>query len=392
MQSTKDNVLVSEKRADLYSHAQPIVEALMENIEGCIKLINLQGELEYLSPRGLCLLEIEDKTQVLGTKWSALWPKDLQNKIDDAVRLALSGQSSEFSAPCPTAKDNLKYWQVRVFPIYDNNKTLLGILSISTDKTAEKRLLTANQKLEQSEKEKVEKAKKLEKINKELGQFSHMAAHDLKTPLNNIASYASVLIDQIDKNQLTKGREFAQIIHEQITKMTKYVDDLLKFSSASQQKLHNSIVPIKVIIDNLAKQIIEASEKEVDFRCHDIPFSLVADEIKISSIFQNLIENAIKYSNQKVKVQIHYRFDVDNACHHFIVEDNGIGIHKKDFDKIFLPFRRGHSDIKGTGIGLAIVRNFVQLHGGEVWVESELDSYTKFHVTIVDFKIGDWTS
>ena len=123
---------------------------------------------------------------------------------------------------------------------------------------------------------------------------------------------------------------------------------------------------------------------KIKFEYKNIPDQIWADKIKVTHIFQNLIGNAVKYSkaNQDICIEFDCRHHSEEPFWIFSVTDNGIGIRKRDFKKVFLPFRRANDQKKGTGIGLALVKKMVELHYGTIWIESEINEYTRFLFTL----------
>ncbi len=219
---------------------------------------------------------------------------------------------------------------------------------------------------------------------KELEQFSKIATHDLKSPLQNISQILEILKIQ-DPNDET---DYLELLGECIQKMEQKIDSLssvLKFKSEIDGKSKESNDVLNVVNDviNAHKSLIEAKRVEVLLDVEE-RLEVNYSEIHLSSVIQNLFSNAIKYgSNNNPRIILKgWR---SNGSVYFSCEDNGIGIDlKNNRDHLFKLFKRFHTDeqIEGTGIGLNSVHSIVEEHGGKIDVESELGHGTKFIVKL----------
>ena len=226
---------------------------------------------------------------------------------------------------------------------------------------------------------------KLHTSNEELQTFAYVASHDLQEPLRTIAGFSELLAEVYKDKIDEEGKEYLDFILDATDRMKKLISDLLQFSRLSTAK--DFIVEIRVesifakAIENL-KTLIEENDAVIT---HDKFPILFVNESLLLQIFQNLISNSIKYkSNLPPKVHIHVnRIEKEWV---FGVEDNGIGIEEKYFDRIFIIFQRLHTTDKysGTGMGLAICKKIIEKYGGKIWVESEINRGSVFYFTIPD--------
>lgn len=228
----------------------------------------------------------------------------------------------------------------------------------------------------------------------EIEHFSIMTAHDLKTPLKNILSYSDILRDEIKGDEFDKEEliEFSQIIYKQTKKMIRFVDDIFEYSRAGTVDILIEEVDFHELLDNISEQVIsdyESDKEKINIMYNNTPKFLFLDNAKVSHILQNLIENSVKYSvDPIVNIQIDYKQIREHEFCIF-VKDDGPGIREEDIDKIFLPFRRGKSKKKGTGIGLAIVKKLIDILGGEIGVEKNSDHGATFYFVLSDIKLKD---
>lgn len=243
--------------------------------------------------------------------------------------------------------------------------------------------------LQTQQKELETKNSLLEKQNLEIKQFSYMAAHDLKTPLANIYSFAELLKDDHSESLSTESLEYINIIEEQIGKMIKMVSSLLEYGQAQNNKNFLRPVDLSTIINEEYK--IHPNKDLLEVKIKNLPPVLFVDKDKFIRIIRNLIDNAIKYRKGDKNFMIVEALNDSNSFHHIIVTDYGLGINKFDQDKVFMPFKRLSSQNSGVGMGLAIIQKFIESHGGKIWVESTPKVSTSFHFTIpkIEFKITE---
>jgi PAS domain S-box-containing protein len=235
-----------------------------------------------------------------------------------------------------------------------------------------------------------EKMKKLitelKRSNDELRQFAYITSHDLQEPLRTIASFTQ-LLERRYKNKLdSDADEFIDYIVEASIRMKQMILDLLEYSRLT--RVEKKCEPLKIedmlldIFDNLNLLIME---NKAQITYENLP-TVFADESQLFRVFQNLIENAIKFKKENEDPQIHIStyFDEKNKEHVFSVSDNGIGIEEQYFKRIFTLFQRLHTreEYEGTGIGLSISKRIIENHGGKMWVESEYGNGATFYFTI----------
>jgi signal transduction histidine kinase len=221
------------------------------------------------------------------------------------------------------------------------------------------------------------------KKNKELEQFIYIASHDLQEPLRTISSFTDLLRVQYHDELDVKAIKYLDFMTQSSKRMSSLISGLLDYSrigkSAEIESINCNDLLAEVVSDMTASIIKYDAEVEVQ----KLP-NIEGYKTEIRLLFQNLISNAIKFRKQHVapNVIISGKEDVDNF--RFEVKDNGIGIPKKNLISVFAIFQRLHGKTKfeGTGIGLAHCKKIIELHGGEIWVESREDVGTSFIFTL----------
>lgn len=234
------------------------------------------------------------------------------------------------------------------------------------------------QKLEAKREELVNE---LECTNKDLEDFAYTISHDLKAPLRGINSLASWLYtdyaDKIDAD----GQEHLSLIINRAQRMEKLISGVLQYSRIGRVK--ESVANVNLAVE--VPQIVDLinSDGSVKVVIGDNLPTVRGEPTRIIQVFQNLIGNAIKFMDKPDGcVTINSR-DVDDTWE-FTITDNGPGIASRYHDKIFQIFQTlaARDEFESTGVGLALVKKTVEIHGGKVWLESEIGAGSKFHFSI----------
>jgi chemotaxis family two-component system sensor kinase Cph1 len=224
---------------------------------------------------------------------------------------------------------------------------------------------------------------KLRRSNTELEQFAYSASHDMREPLRTIAGFLQLLEKRYRGRLDEKADEYIDFAVESAHRMGKLLDDLLEFSrlewKPGKMKPINCSVALEKAIYDLGTAIEESGTQIT----YDPLPTVVADESQITRVFQNLVANAIKFRG-KGKPRIHVSAEEKDNEWVFSVRDEGIGLDPKFAERIFVVFQRLHTkqDYPGTGMGLALCKKIVNLHGGRIWVESELGKGATFYFTL----------
>lgn len=224
----------------------------------------------------------------------------------------------------------------------------------------------------------------LRHANEELRQFVYTASHDLKEPLRSVISFSNLLEKRYSNILSGEGTEFLNFIVNGAKRMEKMITSLLQYSRIESQELQAEILDcmdiIKDVKDNLSTLI---AESETVLNYEELP-PVYGDRNQIIRLFQNLIQNAIKYSKSGIKPIIDIEHNLQEEHIRFSVRDNGIGMDQNEIKLIFLPFKQLNSSTKysGSGMGLNICKRIVDKHQGEIWVESESGFGSTFHFTL----------
>jgi len=232
-----------------------------------------------------------------------------------------------------------------------------------------------------AEEELKELANVLKVTNTDLMNFTHVISHDLKSPLNTIGGFANLLARRYKGKLDTEADEILDDIISGVNRMQELIKGLLEYSQAKMKKKQFKPIActavVKKAVSNL-EAVIEANNAHVT--CDVLP-TIMADSLQLISLFQNLIDNAIKYRQEAVP-RIHVSAEQKGNEWIFSIKDNGLGIDSNGSERIFGMFQRLSNDQSGTGIGLATCKEIVKRHGGRIWVESNPGKGSTFYFTI----------
>jgi PAS domain S-box-containing protein len=326
------------------------------NQGGAIVLLNVQAEKQFGYSRD----------ELVGQKVTNIIPEGFAERlVADALRSvedALAQQIGTGIELIGRRKDKSEFpIELMLGPLESAEGILVtaAVRDITTRKAAEANLL--------------EKVEELNRSNVELGQFAYIASHDLQEPLRMVASYTQLLSRRYRGKLDSDADEFIAFAVDGASRMQRLIQDLLTYSRvgtkgqdlldiSSEEALQQALLNLRGAITDSGAVVTHGPLPEV-----------LADEMQLIQLFQNLVGNAIKYQSSGIPtVHISAVANGDKKWN-FSVNDNGLGIDPQYFDKIFGMFQRLHKreEFAGTGIGLAICKKIVERHGGTISVESE---------------------
>jgi PAS domain S-box-containing protein len=225
--------------------------------------------------------------------------------------------------------------------------------------------------------------KELKRSNEELERFAYVASHDLQGPLRTIASYLQLFESKYKGHIDKQADEFINFSVSGAKRMQTLIHDLLNYSKITSKPKPFRKTNTKDLVNAVLQSLRSTIEtKHANVEVGELP-TIIAESSQLTQLFQNLIDNAMKFGNTESPV-VKINAIEQTAFWEFTVKDNGIGIRDEFKERIFEIFQRLHTDAEypGTGIGLAICKKIVNLHNGSIWVESKVGEGTTFHFTI----------
>jgi two-component system sensor kinase len=227
-------------------------------------------------------------------------------------------------------------------------------------------------------------ASALKASNQALEAFSYSVAHDLKAPIRAIEGFSRMLMGEHADKLDAEALRLLQVICTNTRIMSQLIEDLLGLSRMTLQPLRKT----DINLGDMARKIFEslkseAPERNLQLTVHDLP-TAYGDHSLLYQVMMNILGNAIKYTRDRETALIEVGGRIEGSEKIYYVKDNGIGFDGRYADKLYAPFQRLHGleEYDGTGIGLAIVHQIIQKHGGRVWAEGKVNEGATFYFAL----------
>ncbi len=358
---------------------------LLDKIGQSVVATDNEGKINYWN-QGASMIYGWEAEEVLGKNIMDVTPSDNDEHASEIMKAVGEGKNwkGEFKV---RRKDGTTFQAfVTNSPVYDQDGNFTGIIGISSDMTERKK---ADDELRELNNDLKKYTEELLQANKGLEQFSFIVSHNLRSPVANILGLADLIGDE-EYTQEVKNN-FLEAILDNVKRLDIVISDLnailqVKVEMDSKKEtvvLDNLLDSIKISIQNLIEK------EKVQITTHfDVPAIHTAQSY-LHSIFYNLIANSIKYRKPGVTPQIAIGSEIKEGTIVITFEDNGLGIDLvKKGEQVFGLYRRFHHHIEGKGMGLFLVKTQVELLGGKISIESEVDSGTKFTITFKEVTLN----
>ena len=312
--------------------------------------------------------------EVLGDPLATLFPESSREESMAYIKRTLSGEHWEVvEIPILSTDGSVRTVLWNSANIQDKDGKIMATIAQGTDiterKRIEKELRRSRNGLEQRVKKRTEE---LARKNTEMERFIYTVSHDLRTPLISVSGFLGLIKQDTEKGDLEHLNTDLRIANEAVTKMDKLLMETLELSRIGRVVNPPEDVPFGEIVEDALGQTSEKiKSKGVKVSVAQNLSVVHVDRMRIAEILVNLIENSIKYMGDQAhpKIEIGHRHDEEET---FFVRDNGVGIDLSQHEKVFGLFYRLDPKSKGTGVGLTIVKRIIEVHGGRIWIESEL--------------------
>jgi PAS domain S-box-containing protein len=360
---------------------------LVETSTFGLVISDLQGRISYANPAFVEMLGYTwEEIEAGKIRLTELTPAEFRERDAEAVReLEMTGSCTPYEKE-HTSSDG------RRVPVFVGKSVLersvdgeLVIASYLTDMTRLKQAQEALHRAYDDLEIRIrERTAELIRSNEELTRFAYVASHDLQEPLRMVASYVQLLELRYKDKLDAEANQFIEYAAEGANRMRGMIKGILEYSRVNTQPGPLKPTDCERVLSRAVQNlnfVIEDTNAEIT---HDPLPTVWADEVQLLLVFQNLIENGIKFRSEQRRPEIHIAAERKEDHWLFSVRDNGIGIEKDYYDHIFVIFKKLHGRHKyaGAGMGLAIVKRIIERHGGTIYVESQPDRGSTFYFTI----------
>jgi signal transduction histidine kinase len=330
--------------------AQEFAKQVVESSVDCVKVLDLEGRLEYMSPPGQRALEIDDIDQFLGRRWVDFWKKEDQPRAEAAVREAKAGGVGSFQGDCPTVKGIPKSWDVRITPSLDGKGKIERLIAVSRDISELKRAQTA-----------VLQAEKLAAT----GRMAATIAHEINNPLEAVTNFIYLA-------KTTEG------VPEEVCRHLEIADrELARVAQIAQQTLgfyRDNSKDKWVAVSELVRDVMMLYERKIRYKQleteidTDAGLKIYLKQGELKQALSNLIANAVDASREGGKLWLRAQTSRNwtnglEAGVRITLADNGSGMTPEVQRHIFVPFFTTKADV-GTGIGLWVTKSLIEKQGG----------------------------
>jgi len=380
--------ILEEKATELYDLTQKLIKSkdalsmlleeknnelsgLIQRIIDPYTLVDLEGNVIRYNAAADKLLGLAEAMST-NSKLNLLHlvRKEDRPRLAEAFNVMIrDGYVKDVTLMIHDAQGDSVHLQINAAVLYDNDKNPKAAQGIARDIT--------NLKLLEEQKDQL--LNQLVSRNDALNEYAHVVSHDLKGPLRGINTLMQ-LIQMQNKDALNEqSAEYFDMIGKSIRKMDNQISSILTYSKAGLMVEEKKEIDVKQLILDIRDQIMPTKQIDLVFAT-DMPV-VVSHRNQLEQVVHNLMSNAIKFSPEE-QARITWRCIERDESYEISIQDNGIGIEEKYFEKIFKIFQSLSVRQDSSGVGLAIVKKVVSALGGEVWLTSEYGTGTTFYFTI----------
>ncbi|MCD4773756.1 MAG: PAS domain S-box protein [Bacteroidales bacterium] len=368
---------IVEERTKELQHSEEKYRTMIENSNDMIWTLDKKGNFVYINKKSEYVSGYKINEKVGKAFIPIILEEDLE-MVEKIFQDTLSGNSNHYEVRIYSAtKEKIHTLSVNTTPIIKDGE-VTGTVSFGRDITESKQ---AEEKIQQQNLE-------LQDRNEELNDFAHTVAHDLKNPLGVIIGFSELLEEEFSNLSEEEIKDYIkQIVHDS-NRMNNIINDLILFSSLRKIEIKIEVINMSDVVSkaiNSLSQMIERSNAEITFP--DTFPSVLGYSSWVEQVWVNYISNAIKFGGKPLRIKLTADTgktnNVPEGMVRFCVRDNGLGISLENQTRLFKKFERlDQVQIKGSGLGLSIVRRLIKKLGGQVGVESEIGKGSLFYFTL----------
>ncbi len=357
--------------------------SIIENTQAGYFFIDAAGYFRNVNAAWLKLYKYDSAEDVIGRHFTVVQKIEDIEQSAEFVAGIMRGDSNysigEFSRKCHDG--TIEYHSFSASPVWHGGEAI-GIEGFILDTTARRRaeeeILRLNAELEERV---LQRTSELEAAIQELKDFAHIVSHDLKAPLRNINQLSHWLVEDYGQSFDAEGQKLIALLIGTANHMDNLINGILEYSRIGRVRNAPEEIDLNLLVAQIIRTLSVPAQITITVTS-SLP-KVIADRTRLTQVFQNLLENAIKFMN-KTNGLVAVTYDDTPYLWQFCVEDNGPGIAPNYHEKIFQLFQTlgANPDRKSTGIGLSLVKKIIEFYGGRVWIESEVGRGSKFLFTL----------
>jgi len=351
------------------------IHAIFNSISDGITITNLLGTITDANEATIRMHDFENREDLIGRSAFDLIAEKDHARAEQYMLVTLAEKASGLIEYTFLKKDGTEFeGELNAVLIKDENNQPTGFVALTRDITIRK----------EAEAERETLIRELAAKNQELEQFTYTVSHDLKAPLITISGFLGYLEQDATAGDVVKLHTDVERIENAVNRMRRLLDELLELSRIGRLMEPPQTVPFAEIVQEALTHVegrLTANNLKVQVE-PGLPV-VFGDRTRLVEVVQNLVDNAAKFMGDQTNPQIEI-----GSCREedgktiFFVRDNGIGILPKHQERIFGLFNKLDPKGDGTGIGLAIVKRIIEVHGGRIWIESEVGKGSTFYFTL----------
>lgn len=331
------------------------LQTIVETEPECVKLLDAECNLLLMNRAGLEMIDADTFDQVKGQDFTQLVSEPYRSAFAELNKKAFQGIPGSLEFETTGLRGRRLWLNSLAVPFRDENGAIVATLVITRNVTELKRTVD-----------------ELQKKNAEMEQFIYTVSHDLRTPLVTVKTFLGYLDEDMIASDQERISQDMQFIHSAANKMKVMLDELLELSRVN----HADTLPVMASLSEVLADALDALagviiERKADILLPDTDLMLFGTPSRLCQIWQNLIENALKYNRNDTVLVIELGVKQIDGETVFFVKDNGVGVDRQYHTKIFGLFEKLDPKSPGAGIGLHMIQRIIEKYGGRIWIESE---------------------
>lgn len=356
---------------------------LVDSSRQFMALVNRDYQYELVNQSFAKLFGVEPN-DINGSSGATVWGSAVfESMVEPSLQRCFQGEEVQLQRWVVLPGGLTRYLDMVYTPYRGKDSEVQHAVFVAWDNTEEKNATDAVSQMNRVLEQRVEeRTAELQDTMQELEAFNYTIAHDLRSPLRFLKSFAHMLEEEARDSLSETGLHYCDMISQGVAEMQHLIDRLLDFSRLSRKPVSLARCDLNAIVESARETVL--LDETTDLDVAHLPCCL-GDAPLLKQVFVNLLGNAYKFTREASAPRIEvFSHPAKPGAVHICVRDNGIGFHMNHAEAMFAPFKQVHeiAGAQGSGLGLAIVRRIVERHGGSVWAEGEEGAGATIHVQL----------